>query len=412
MPQFDPTNNPYRKHRTSEAHSANPLTHEKGKVVKMGESPKVSVQDSFSMQVAVVCLLALVFLEAASLFGFFATFTSIFLFPGNTVLSALIVMFGLLGVYGILKASHSGKYFSLLTPTMELAMLAIYLVGTFSAREVSWTIMLRGFPVGFVGIACIFSIAKVLNYPTTAPKATSAPGRVGTPSHDWAVELVNVTKRYMAGTVVVPAVNGLTMKVKRGEFVAVMGPSGCGKSTLLNLIGALDRPTSGQILIDGVEISELGELGLAQMRNEKVGFVFQAYNLINRSNVVRNVELPMLVKGISKEQRIKKIDTMLSVVGLGGMALRKPRMLSGGEQQRVAIARALVNSPKIVLADEPTGNLDSKAGSEILSFLKNMNQGTGTTVIMVTHNREAAEMAHRIIYLKDGRIEKEEIRRS
>jgi len=224
--------------------------------------------------------------------------------------------------------------------------------------------------------------------------------------------LVDVAKRYTAGAVVVPAVNGLTMKVKRGEFVAVMGPSGCGKSTLLNLVGALDRPTSGQVLIDGIDISELDELDLARMRNERVGFVFQAYNLINRSNVVRNVELPMLVNGVSKEQRIRKTGTMLKVVGLDGMALRKPRMLSGGEQQRVAIARALVNAPKIVLADEPTGNLDSKAGGEILSFLKNLNQETGTTVIMVTHNREAAEMAHRIIYLKDGKIEKEEIRRS
>lgn len=373
----------------------------------------MSIQNLFSKQVTVVCLLAFVFLETASLLGFLPTLTSVFLYPGDLALSALFVLFGLLGVYGILKESPFGKYLSLLTPIAELIMLVIFLVGTFIGQEFSWTIILRAFPIGLIGIVCIFSFTKVLKHSVTTLKSVAAPnGGVGTPSHDYAVELVNVTKKYTAGAVVVPAVNGLTMKVKRGEFVAVMGPSGCGKSTLLNLVGALDRPTSGQVFVDGIDISELDELDLARMRNERVGFVFQAYNLINRSNVVRNVELPMLVKGISKEQRIRKTGTMLKVVGLDGMALRKPRMLSGGEQQRVAIARALVSAPKIVLADEPTGNLDSKAGGEILSFLKNMNQETGTTVIMVTHNREAAEMAHRIIYLKDGKIEKEEIRKS
>jgi len=322
----------------------------------------------------------------------------------------VLAVLGLSGAYGILKESHSGKYLSFLTPIAELIIVFIYLLGTSIEAGFSWTMALRAFPIGLMGIVCVFSIAKLLKYPAPLIARASAPdGKTGALGHGYAVEVVSATKKYAAGTVVVPAINGLTMRVKKGEFVAVMGPSGCGKSTLLNLIGALDRPTSGQVLIDGIDISQLGEIGLAQLRNEKVGFVFQAYNLINRSNVLRNVELPMLVKGVSKEQRNKKIDTMLSVVGLDDMALRKPRTLSGGEQQRVAIARALVNAPKIVLADEPTGNLDSKAGGEILSFLRNMNRETRTTVIMVTHNREAAEMAHRIIYLKDGKIEREEV---
>jgi putative ABC transport system ATP-binding protein len=228
-------------------------------------------------------------------------------------------------------------------------------------------------------------------------------------SNDHAVEVVDVTKKYVVGSVVVPAVNGLTLRVRKGEFVAVMGPSGCGKSTLLNLVGALDRPTSGRVLIDGIDVSEMNAYALAQLRNQKVGFVFQAYNLVNRSNVFRNVELPMLVRNASKDFRNKRTSEMLSVVGLENMKLRRPKTMSGGEQQRVAIARALVNNPRIILADEPTGNLDTKAGLEILSFLRTTNKELGTTVIIVTHNREAAEMADRIVYLRDGRIEKEEL---
>jgi putative ABC transport system ATP-binding protein len=187
-----------------------------------------------------------------------------------------------------------------------------------------------------------------------------------------------------------------------------MGPSGSGKSTLLNLFGALDRPTSGKILIDGVDISKLDDEELAKIRNEKIGFVFQAYNLIARSTVKRNMELPMLVKGYSKEERMRRIRDLLSVVGLQDKLYRRPKTLSGGEQQRIAIARALVNDPEIILADEPTGNVDSKTGHVIMSFFRKLNKERGTTVVVVTHDPEVARMTDRIIYIRDGKIFKEE----
>ncbi|RLI34415.1 hypothetical protein DRO55_06560, partial [Candidatus Bathyarchaeota archaeon] len=213
---------------------------------------------------------------------------------------------------------------------------------------------------------------------------------------EYAVEVIDLFKEYVVGPVVVPAINGLSLKVKRGEFISVMGPSGCGKSTLLNLIGALDRPTSGRILIDGVDLSTMDDRALARLRNEKIGFVFQAYNLINRSTVFRNVELPLLVKSIPREERARRVMEMLRVVGLEDKANMRPKMLSGGEQQRVAIARALINRPSIILADEPTGNLDSKSGRNVIDFMKKLNREFGTTIIVVTHDREIAEMTDRI----------------
>jgi len=220
----------------------------------------------------------------------------------------------------------------------------------------------------------------------------------------FAIETSDVTKKYYLGPNVVSAVNGLTMKVQKGEFVAIMGPSGSGKSTLLNLLGALDKPSSGRILIDGVDISGLNENQLARLRNEKVGFVFQAYNLISRSSVLRNMELPVLVKGYPRAERERKVKGLLNVVGLGDKMTRQPKTLSGGEQQRVAIARALINDPEIVLADEPTGNVDSTTGRMIMDFLRKLNRESGTTVIVVTHSPEVANMANRIVYIRDGRI--------
>ncbi|RJS89014.1 ABC transporter ATP-binding protein, partial [Candidatus Bathyarchaeota archaeon] len=202
---------------------------------------------------------------------------------------------------------------------------------------------------------------------------------------EYAIEVIDVRKEYRLGPNVVVALNGLNLRIRKGEFVAIMGPSGSGKSTLLNLIGALDRPTSGRVLIDGVDISTLDEDSLARLRNEKVGFVFQAYNLIARSTVMRNMELPALVKGYPKEERLRRIRGLLNVVGLGDKLLRRPKTLSGGEQQRVAIARALINDPSIVLADEPTGNVDSKTGRVIMGFFRKLNQERGTTIVVVTH---------------------------
>ncbi|MHA1627309.1 MAG: ABC transporter ATP-binding protein [Candidatus Asgardarchaeia archaeon] len=227
----------------------------------------------------------------------------------------------------------------------------------------------------------------------------------------YSVELVDLNKVYDTGYIKVHALKDINLKIRRGEFVAIMGPSGSGKSTLLNLLGALDRPTSGKVLIDGIDISRLSNDELARLRNEKIGFVFQSYNLINRSKIIRNVELPALIKGIPKKERVKKAIQLLEVLGLSNVQNRTPKTLSGGQQQRVAIARALINDPEIILADEPTGNLDSVSGKEVVGYLRRMNEKFGTTIILVTHDREMAEMVDRIVYLKDGRIIGEEIMR-
>jgi len=226
---------------------------------------------------------------------------------------------------------------------------------------------------------------------------------------EYVIEVEDVYKDYVVGNIVVHALRGISMRVRRGEFVAIMGPSGSGKSTLLNLIGALDKPTSGKIYIDGVDISKLDEDQLAELRNRKIGFVFQMFNLINRTSVARNVELPSIITRMPKKKRIEKVRKLLSILGLDEDAMkRRPIFLSGGQQQRVAIARALMNDPKIILADEPTGNLDSKTGKEVMEYLKMLNRKLGTTVVVVTHDRSVAMMADRILHIMDGKIIREE----
>ena len=236
----------------------------------------------------------------------------------------------------------------------------------------------------------------------------------GMPNKDseYVVEVIDVKKDYIVGPIVVHALRGLTMKIRRGEFVAIMGPSGSGKSTLLNLIGALDRPTAGKIIIDGVDISTLTEDELAEFRNKKIGFIFQQFNLITRTTVLRNVELPAIVAGIPPKERRKRALELLKLVGLTEKeAMRRPVYLSGGQQQRVAIVRALMNNPSIILADEPTGNLDSKTGAEIVRILRELNEKFGTTIIVVTHDKDVAKAADRILYIRDGVIVGEEILR-
>jgi putative ABC transport system ATP-binding protein len=221
------------------------------------------------------------------------------------------------------------------------------------------------------------------------------------------IDLMNIVKNYKMGEIEVPVLRGLSFHVDRGEMVAIMGPSGCGKSTLMNIIGCLDTPTSGSYFLDGAEISKLTDSQLAELRNKKIGFVFQTFNLIPRTPAVTNVELPLLYGNAIN--RTKRAMEALEKVGLLERAQHKPNQLSGGEQQRVAIARAMVNNPSIILADEPTGNLDSKASLEIIQIMKRLNVEEGITIILVTHERDIAVQAQRIVSLRDGQVVGEEM---
>jgi len=220
-----------------------------------------------------------------------------------------------------------------------------------------------------------------------------------------AIDLQDVHKVYYGG-VPTPALRGITLRIKKGEFISIVGPSGSGKSTLLNMIGALDRPTKGRVLIDGIDINKLSDDGLSRLRNRKIGFIFQAFNLIHRLSAIQNVELPLFVRGVPEGIRRRKALEALKSVGVERLAKKKPFQLSGGEQQRVAIARALVTNPTIVLADEPTGNLDSKSASIVMDALEQVNK-KGKTIVVVTHNMEVANRTRRIIYIRDGMIERE-----
>lgn len=225
------------------------------------------------------------------------------------------------------------------------------------------------------------------------------------------IELRNVWKIYRIGSVEYQALRGVNLSIDRGSFISIVGPSGSGKSTLLHLIGALDKPSKGEIYVDGIEISRLGDNKLAEFRNKTIGFVFQLYNLIPYLSAIENVEMPMMVSSISKDERRKRAKWLLEQLGLGDKIWKRPTELSGGEQQRVAIARALANNPKIILADEPTGNLDTSNSKIVVSLLKKINREMGVTIIVVTHNMEVAYETDRIIYLRDGVIVKEELRR-
>jgi putative ABC transport system ATP-binding protein len=215
------------------------------------------------------------------------------------------------------------------------------------------------------------------------------------------IELENITKIYRMGKVEVPALRGITLNIEKGEMLAIIGASGSGKSTLMNIIGCLDKPTLGSYSLDGADVSRLNDNKLAEIRSKKLGFVFQEYNLLSRSSAVANVELP-LIYGDGRNRRKRALDA-LERVGLAERANHKPTELSGGEQQRVAIARALVNNPAVILADEPTGNLDSVVTDEIVSIFRQLNQ-EGITVVLVTHEMDIAEQTQRIIRLYDGKI--------
>jgi len=228
------------------------------------------------------------------------------------------------------------------------------------------------------------------------------------PTANLAVQTIDVTKVYRVGHTDYPALKGINLKIDKGEFVAIMGPSGSGKSTLLNVIGALDRPTSGRVIIDGIDLRKLGEDRLALLRNRKLGFVYQTFNLIQRLTARENVEMPLISRGMPEKIRRNKSSKMLSAVGLGTKGNKRPTELSGGEQQRVAIARALVTNPALIIADEPTGNLDSKTTSEVVDQFVQVNKQFGTTILVVTHNPDIAERTQHVISIRDGLVEKEQ----
>ena len=223
------------------------------------------------------------------------------------------------------------------------------------------------------------------------------------------IEIQNLRKIYRMGTQEVHALRGVSLEIKRGEAVAIMGPSGSGKSTLMNILGCLDQPTAGAYLLDGEDVSRMADDALAAVRNQRVGFVFQSFNLLARTSALENVQLPLVYAGASLRMRRQRAEEVLRAVGLGERMHHLPNELSGGQQQRVAIARALVNNPSIILADEPTGNLDSTSGKEVMAILQRLNREHGITVILVTHDANIGRYANRIIHIFDGVVSNEEL---
>ncbi len=233
-------------------------------------------------------------------------------------------------------------------------------------------------------------------------------GSIKIPEAQLVIQLDSIHKTYAMGDVQVHALRGVSLRIRAGEFVAIMGASGSGKSTTMNILGCLDRPTKGTYILDGQDVSEMSKDERADIRSRKIGFVFQGFNLLSRTSALENVELPMLYAGVAAADRHRRAMESLSAVGLAGCEQNHPNQLSGGQQQRVAVARALVNNPALILADEPTGNLDSRTSVEVLEIFQRLNRERGITLVLVTHEPDIAQYAQRIVVFKDGKIRKDD----
>ena len=329
-------------------------------------------------------------------------FISIYLLNERVQVSWVILFFLLMSISSLPISRILSLFFLFLASSLEILLGITNLILGIQETVIIPICMVT------IGLLCsLISLMEIISFSSKKGRNLCAET-----NSKYAVELIDVYKDYITGSNVVHALRGITLRIRKGEFVAIMGPSGSGKTTLLNIIGALDRPTKGKVYIDGIDLSKLTDEELSYIRNRKIGFVFQAFNLINRTSVLRNITLPAIIAKVPKKERIKRAKELIKILGLDeSMLPRRPVQLSGGQQQRVAIARALINNPSIILADEPTGNLDSKTGAEIMKYLRLLNEKFGTTIIVVTHNRMVAEMADRILYIKDGKIVGEEVLR-